>query len=116
MRLLREAMLYKCDFPLQGRSFYLNLTLRKGVGVLGGTICCMISDYSLNNSEFFITESNKQESSTESLYAPYSYIFVSQPRAKIFKSTVSFFQAMIIAFLYLFIRLSILGESKWVSE
>lgn len=43
----------------------------------------MVSEYSLNSSEYFIVESNKQESSTESLYAPYNYTFVSQPEAQI---------------------------------
>lgn len=83
MRLLRDVMLYRGDFPSLGKKIHLNLTPRKTVGVLGGTMGCMRSEYSLNNSDFFIAESNKQESSTESLYAPYSYTFVSQPKAKI---------------------------------
>lgn len=83
MRLLRDVMLYRGDFPSLGKKIHLNLTPRKTVGVLGGTMGCMRSEYSLNNSDFFIAESNKQESTTESLYAPYSYTFVSQPKAKI---------------------------------
>lgn len=60
MRLLRDAMLHRGNFPLLGKKLHLNLTPRKSVGVLGGTIGWMISEYSLNNSEFFIAESNKQ--------------------------------------------------------
>jgi len=43
-------------------------------------------------------ESNKQEPSTESLHAPYSYAFVSQPKVKIFKSTVSFSKYQLLPF------------------
>ena len=67
MRLLRDVMLYRGDFSLLGKEFHLNLTPRKSVGMLRGTTGGMISEYSSNNSEFFIAESNKQESSTEFL-------------------------------------------------
>lgn len=83
MRLLRDIMLHRGDFPLTGKNVHLNSTPRKSGGVLEGTIGCTISEYSLNNSELFTAESNKQESSTESLHAPQSYMFVSQPKAKI---------------------------------
>lgn len=55
----------------------------------------------LNSSEFFVMESNKQESSTESLHAPYSDVFVSQPKVKISKYTLSFSKQQLLPF-YIF--------------
>lgn len=46
-------------------------------------------------------ESNKQESSIESLHAPYSYVFVSQPKVKIFKYNASFSKQQLLPF-YIF--------------
>lgn len=100
MRLPEDVMLYRADFLLLEKKIHLHLTPRKSIGVLGGTTGYMRSEYSLKNSKFFIAESNKQESSTESLYKPYSYTFVWQPKAKILKSTVIFPKQSLLPFLY----------------